>query len=95
MKKTLYILAPLQETLRAANQRYLKFISEIHTPEVGVAKLRRLAETRVEKQHRYKGFNLFAEEDASLFRTLLRDEFFIHGFTNKDLRCLLPHKNSG
>jgi hypothetical protein len=95
MKKTLYSLAPLQATLRAANQRYLKFISEIHTPEVGVAKLHRLAETSVENQHPYKGFNLFAEEDASLFRTLLRGEFFIHGFTNKDLRRLLPHKNSG
>lgn len=38
--------------------------------------------------------NLFAEEDASLFRTLLRGEFFITGFTNKALQPLLPDKNS-
>jgi len=94
MKKTIYSLPALQELLQAANQRYLKFISAIETPEVGVAKLHQLAETQTENEHRYKGFNLFAEEDASLFRTLLRGEFFITGFTNKALQPLLPDKNS-
>jgi len=95
MKKTIYSLSPLQETLQAANQRYLKFVSEIDTPEVGLEKLHRLAETKEINHHRHKGFNLFSQEDASLFRTLLRGEFFISGFTNKDLRLLLPNKNSG
>jgi hypothetical protein len=94
MKKTIYSLLALQEQLRAANQRYLKFISAIETAEVGVAKLHQLAETQVENEHRYKGFNLFAEEDASLFRTLLHGEFFISGFTNKALQPLFPNKNS-
>lgn len=94
MKKTIYSLPALQDQLRAANQRYLKFISALETPEVGVAKLHLLAETQTENQHRYKGFNLFAEEDASLFCTLLRGEFFISGFTNKTLQPLLPDKNS-
>jgi hypothetical protein len=94
MKKSIYSLPALQELLQAANQRYLKFISAIETPEVGVTKLHQLAETQVENEHRYKGFNLFAEEDASLFRTLLRGEFFITGFTNKALQPLLPNKNS-
>jgi len=95
MKKTIHSLPALQETLLAANQRYLKFISEIETPEVGVEKLHRLAETKVEQNHRYKGFNLFAEEDTLLFRLLLRGEFAISGFTNKHLRQHLPGKNSG
>ena len=94
MKKTIYSLPALQDQLRAANQRYLKFISAIETAEVGVTKLHQLAETQVENDRRYKGFNLFAEEDASLFRTLLRGEFFISGFTNKTLQPLLPDKNS-
>ena len=94
MKKTIYSLPALRETLLAANQRYLKFISDIATPEVGVHKLQQLAETQVEKQHRYKGFNLLAEEDASFFRLLSRGEFFISGFTNRSLRQHLPHKNS-
>jgi hypothetical protein len=95
MKKTIYSLPPLQEVLLAANQRYLKFISEIDTLEVGVVKLRRLAETKNVNHHRHKGFNLFSQEDATLFRTLLRGEFFISGFANQDLRQLLPDKNSG
>lgn len=81
--------------MQAANQRYLKFISAIATPEVGVEKLHRLAETQVENDHRFKGFNLLSEEDAALFRTLLRGEFTISGFTARDLRQLLSDKNSG
>jgi hypothetical protein len=95
MKKTIYSLPPLREDLLEANQRYLKFLSAIATPEVGVEKLHRLSETQVENDHRFKGFNLLSEEDATLFRTLLRGEFTISGFTAKDLRYLLSNKNPG
>lgn len=80
MKKTIYSLPALQENLLAANHRYLKFIADVQTSEVGVKKLHQLTETVEENQHRYKGFNLLSEEDASLFRLLLRGEFFIQGF---------------
>jgi len=86
MKKTIHSLPVLREVLSAANQRYLKFISSIATPQVGVEQLHRLAETKTEDQHRHKGFNLFSEEDTFLFRTLLQGEFFISGFTNQQLR---------
>jgi hypothetical protein len=86
MKKTIHSLPALRELLFAANQRYLKFISAIATPQVGVEKLHKLAETKTEKQHRHKDFNLFSEEDTCLFRTLLQGEFFISGFTNQQLR---------
>lgn len=95
MKKTFYSLPPLREVTQEANQRYLKFISDIATPEVGVEKLHRLAETQVENDRRFKGFNLLAEKDATLFRTLLRGEFTISGFTAKDLRHLLSDKKPG
>ena len=95
MKKTIYSLPALREALLAANQRYLKFISEVETPEVGVEKLHQLAETQVQNNRRYKGFNLLSEEDASLFRLLLHGEFAISGFANKNLRQHLLHKNSG
>jgi len=95
MKKTIYSLSVLQEQLAAANQRYLKFISAIETPEVGVQKLRKLTETVTVNQRRYKGFHLLTEEDASLLRTLLRGEFVIQGFTNKTLRQHLNGKNGG
>lgn len=96
MKKTIYSLPPLAETLQTVNQRYLKFLSEIETPEVGVDKLQRLTKTQQDdKGHRYKGFNLLAEEDASFFRLLNQGEFVIAGFSNKSLRQHLPDKNSG
>jgi hypothetical protein len=95
MKKTIYSLPALREVTLAANRRYLKFISEIETPEVGLEKLHQLAETQTENNRRYKGFNLFTEEDTLLFRSLLRGEFTISGFTNKNLRQFLTHKNSG
>lgn len=86
MKKTIHSLPVLRELLLAANQRYLKFISAIATPHVGVEKLHQLAETKIENHHRHKGFNLFSEEDTCLFRSLLQGEFFISGFTNQQLR---------
>jgi hypothetical protein len=94
MKKTIYSLPALRECLLAANQRYLKFISSIATPHVGVEKLHQLAETKTENQHRHKGFNLFSEEDTYLFRTLLQGEFFISGFTNPQLRTYLSDKSA-
>jgi len=94
MKKTIHSLPALQESLSASNQRYLKFISSIATPQVGVEKLHQLAETITENNHRHKGFNLFSEEDANLFRTLLQGEFFISGFTNKQLRQHFSYKSA-
>lgn len=94
MKKTIYSLPPLAETLQAANKRYLKFISAIETPEAGVEQLHKLTETKQENDHRYKGFNLLCEEDSSLFRLLLSGEFVISGFANGDLRARLNNKNS-
>jgi hypothetical protein len=94
MKKTIHSLSALRELLAAANGRYLKFISTIATPQVGVEKLHKLAETQIENQHRHKGFNLFSEEDTCLFRSLLQGEFFISGFTNKQLRTYLSDKSA-
>jgi len=95
MKKTIYSLPALLEVTVTANYRYLKFVSAIETPEVGVQKLQLLAETQADEHHRYKGFNLLAEEDTSLLRLLLHGEFAISGFANKDLRRRLQDKNSG
>jgi DNA-binding transcriptional ArsR family regulator len=94
MKKTIHSLPALRELLSTANQRYLKFISSIATPQVGVKKLHQLAETKIEDQHRHKGFNLFSDEDTFLFRTLLQGEFFISGFTNNQLRSYLSDKSA-
>lgn len=95
MRKSIYSLAPLQKLLMAANHRYLEFISQIDTPELGVKTLRNLTQSKVENNHSYKGFNLLAEEDASLLRLLLRGEFLISGLTTIAVRKLLSNKTPG
>ncbi len=95
MKKTIYSLPPLAEMLRAVHHRYLKFISDIDTPDGGADNLRRLTETQTVNDRRYKGFQLLSEEDSSLFRTLVSGEFTINGFSNHRLRQHLSHLNSG
>jgi menaquinone-dependent protoporphyrinogen IX oxidase len=95
MRKSIYSLPALQELAHAANHRYLEVISQIETPEVGVKLLNNLTASKVESNHSYKGFNLLAEEDASLLRLLLRGEFAISGLTSHDLRRLLPEKTKG
>lgn len=91
MKKTIYSLSPLAQTLLAVHQRYLKFISQFDTPDGGDDNLRRLTETQIVDNRRYKGFNLLNEEDSSLFRTLASGEYTISGFSNQRLRQQLQH----
>jgi hypothetical protein len=95
MKKTIYSWPALAETLRAVHKRYLKFISEIDTPDTGLHNLQHLTESRQDNDHRYKGFNLLSEEDTSLFRLLLNGAFVLKGFSNKLLRQHLPDKSAG
>lgn len=95
MKKTIYSLPALAKQLRAANRRYLEFLSAIATLEVGVQRLNRLTETQVEQEHRYKGFNLLAEADATVLRVLLHGEFAIRGLTARAIRAWLSDKTRG
>lgn len=95
MKKTIYSLPALAETLRAVHNRYLKFISEIDTPDAGLHNLQHLTESRQDNDRRYKGFNLLSEEDTFLFRLLLNGQFVLKGFSNKLLRQQLPDKSAG
>lgn len=95
MRKSVYSLVPLQELLAAATKRYLGFISEIETPEIGVKALTKITTAVIENNHSYKGFNLLADSDSNLLRVLLRGEFNISGFTCRNLRQLMPDKNGG
>jgi len=95
MKKTLYNLPTLREVLQAANRRYLEFLSALEQPDTGSPRLSHLTQSRVENDHRYKGFNFFAEEEVTLFRALLRGEFVSHGLTRRALQAVLPDHTLG
>ena len=92
MKKTLYNLPALQEVMQAANRRYLEFLSALARPDTGGPRLTQLTQTKVENDHRYTGFNFFADEEVAVFRILLRGEFTISGLTRRAVNRLLPEK---
>ena len=95
MRKTLYRLPALRQALRAANHRYLEFISTLADPSAGVEKLRKLSRTVIEQERSYRGFNLFCEEDQQRMQVLARGEFNIRGLQNRTLRHHLSDKSSG
>jgi hypothetical protein len=95
MKKTIYSLGALRETLSAASRRYLEFLSAIDDPSNGLDKLNRITRTVHQEARSYRGFNCFDQDDEALFLALARGEFTIRGVQDKTVRALFPHFNSG
>jgi hypothetical protein len=87
LKKSIYSLFPdLASISRAANHRYIQFLSAIDDPTPGLKVLSKISDSVEEREHRYRGFNLFDDDDQTVFEILCRGEFFIHGFRNRSLR---------
>lgn len=95
LKKNIYSLTLLALLFNASNKRYLEFISAFDNKEAGRKRLDKVTKPKQENNRRYKGFNLFCEQDLSLLLTVLRGEFNIYGFRNKDIRLRLPRFNTG
>ncbi|NBC83331.1 MAG: MarR family transcriptional regulator [Bacteroidetes bacterium] len=95
LKKNIYSLVPLIILFRASNKRYLEFISAFDNKDAGRKKLNKITKSKSVNNRNYKGFNLFSDHDLSLLLTVLRGEYNISGFRNKDIRMRLPDFNSG
>jgi len=95
LKKNIYSLPLLQISLKAANKRYLEFISAIENRSDGRKRLDRISQPKIVNDRKYKGFNLFDINDKNLLMTILRGEFNIYGFRNKDIRKKLTALSSG
>jgi predicted transcriptional regulator len=94
LKKNIYSLTLLALLFKASNKRYLEFISAFDNKEAGRKRLDKVTKSKQENNRNYKGFNLFCDADLSLLLTVLRGEYNISGFRNKDIRMRLPF-NSG
>lgn len=94
LKKNIYSLRPLKDLLKAANRRYLEFISAIDNNSIGRQRLEKVSTSKSVKQRNYKGFNFFSAQDLKLLLNLVRGEFNIAGFQNKHLKQLLSNLNS-
>jgi len=94
LKKNIYSLVPLITLFKASNKRYLEFISAFDNKEVGHKRLDKVTKPKSVKNRNYKGFNLFSDQDLALLVTVLRGEYNISGFRNKDIRGRLPQFNT-
>ena len=77
--------------MNAATGRYLTFMSDIEDPSAGLRLMRKISNPVRHKGRGWRGFNLLDEQDYKVFVALLRGEWAISGFRNKDLRKHLPH----
>jgi len=94
LKKNIYSLSFLADNLKASNRRYLEFISAFDNKEVGRKRLEKVTSSKSENNRNYKGFNFFNVDDLTLLMAIVRGEFNINGFRNKNMQKLLGF-NSG
>ena len=74
---------------RAANERYLEALAVVDVPAPAWALLDTVSRPVVKAGRRYRGLRPIGEQDAALFRAVLRGEFLLQGFNNRQLRqCL-------
>lgn len=86
MRKSIYSLLALQEAMGACNRRYLAWLGAIEDPSVPLRQLDKLGRRVQDGERSSRGFNMFAQDDLKLFETLMRGEFTLRGFRNRDLR---------
>jgi DNA-binding MarR family transcriptional regulator len=89
LKKNIYSLSFLSESLKASNRRYLEFISAFDNKEVGRKRLEKVTSSKSENNRNYKGFNFFSVDDLTILMAIVRGEFNINGFRNKNMQKLL------
>jgi len=94
LKKNIYSLSFLTDNLKASNRRYLEFISAFDNKEVGRKRLGDVTSSKSENNRNYKGFNFFSIEDLLVLTAIVRGEFNINGFRNKNMQKLLGFKGS-
>lgn len=90
VKKTLYSLGVLADLLRAANRRYLEFLSSLDDDTVGRKHLEKLSRRIHDDNRSYRGVNFFDPDDRALLLALARGEFNIRGVQVRDLARRLP-----
>jgi hypothetical protein len=94
LKKGIYSLVFLADILKAVNIRYLEFISCFDNKDVGRKKLEQVSSSKTENNRNYKGINFFSKQDLAILLAIVRGEFNINGFRNKNLQKLLGFKGT-
>jgi hypothetical protein len=86
MRKGVADISRRAEISRAANERYLEALSVVDQPSM-VHHLLDPVSRRIIRQGRpYRGLRPISREETRVFRVILRGEFHVRGFENRDLR---------
>jgi len=94
LKKNIYSLTFLADNLKAANKRYLDFIAAFDNKEVGRKRPEDVTESKTDNNRNYKGFNFFNKDDLAILLAILKGEFNISGFRNKNIQKQLGFKSA-
>src|ERR1051325_2836752 len=70
---------------RAANERYLNALSMVDGPCATAKQLDRVCQPAKFRERRRRGLNLLHPEEQQLFRAILRGDWRLQGFRNRDL----------
>lgn len=90
LKKSIYSLYQLFTILKAANSRYLEFISSFDDHSSGRKKLDEISRPQKEKERTYRGFNFFDARDLTVLEAISRGEYMALGMQGKNVRQYLP-----
>ena len=89
LKKSIYSLYQLFTIMKAANYRYLEFISSFDDHSNGSRNLTKATSPVVENGRSYRGLNFFAERDLQVLEVISRGEYMTFGVQGKDIRPYL------
>ena len=94
LKKSIYSLYQLFTIMKAANYRYLEFISSFDDHSGGNRSLTKVTSPIVENERSYRGLNFFSEQDLRVLGTISRGEYMTFGMRGKDIRQHLGNISS-
>jgi len=89
MRKAIADLHRLSEVSQAANNRYLDALAIVDVPTPIKSLVQDILKPTHINERRVRAINPWFEDDARLLESVMRGEFTINGFRNRDIRKLL------
>ena len=86
LKKSIYSLYQLFTIMKAANYRYLEFISSFDDHSGGIRSLTGVTSPIKENERSYRGINFFSEGGLRVIEAIGRGEHMAFGMQGKDIR---------
>ena len=89
MRKSVADARRRAQVSQAANRRYVQAMASVGVPTCLKTLTESLSRPVIWNSKRVRGLNLLGEEDAKLLEVVVRGEFLINGFRNRDLQASL------